>query len=73
LEAWKENCLSALFVTREDFAHQLRARGWNYQPRTNQWSKGAASPELLVLHEGPEKYDAALSTRRRKRKLDQSS
>jgi len=68
LEAWRENCLSALFVTREAFAHELRARGWKYQPKTNQWSKGAALPELLVLHEGSGTYGVTPPTQGRKRK-----
>jgi len=51
LEAWRQHCLSALCVTREDFAQHLRMRGWNYNPKTNLWSKKTVAPELLVLHE----------------------
>jgi len=63
LEAWRRNCLSALSVKREDFAAQLRSRKWNYDSKTNLWSReipAGAIPELLfAVHEMPATYRAA--------------
>jgi adenine-specific DNA methylase len=57
LEAWKQNCLSVLLATRTDFAKQLRARGWEYNPHTHQWSESESHEEQLVLREVGSTYD----------------
>jgi len=59
LEAWKQNCLSVLSVSREDFAKHLRSRGWQYNPKTHQWSLAAVPRDELVLYESVEAYDTA--------------
>lgn len=41
LEAWENQCLSALSVSREGFAEHLRSRGWQYDPKSHQWRRSA--------------------------------
>ncbi|MBM3860667.1 MAG: hypothetical protein FJ395_13590 [Verrucomicrobia bacterium] len=72
LESWRRDCLGALALTREEFASQLRARKWNYDPKANLWSRQApaeAIPELLfAVHEMPAVYTAPAKSKPPRRK-----
>jgi 16S rRNA G966 N2-methylase RsmD len=59
LLAWKQNCLSVLSLSREDFATHLRSRGWQYNPKTHQWSMGLVPQDELVLYESVGAYNTA--------------
>jgi hypothetical protein len=64
LEAWRRDCLSALAVSREEFAERLRARDWSYDPKTNLWSQShhVAVPEsLFAVHETAAKYNVPVT------------
>jgi hypothetical protein len=59
LAAWKQNCLSVLSLSREDFATHLRSRGWQYNPKTHQWSIAVLPQDELVLYESVGAYGTA--------------
>jgi len=42
---WNRRALGCLALDRREFASRLEQRGWSYDPRTHQWSKGGGSEE----------------------------
>jgi hypothetical protein len=41
IELWRRRALACLSLDRREFASRLEQRGWNYNPKTHLWSKGA--------------------------------
>jgi DNA modification methylase len=43
MELWRRRALGCLSLDREEFSNRLEQRGWSYDSKTHQWSKGNKS------------------------------
>jgi len=52
-ELWRRRALGCLSLNREEFSEGLEQRGWSYDTRTHEWSKGGKSVvsrgELMLI------------------------
>lgn len=50
LQAWKEKALPALSIQRKEFMEALRTRGWRYDSKIHEWTKGQiAGPQPMLF------------------------
>jgi 16S rRNA G966 N2-methylase RsmD len=50
IEAWRQDAIAALNVTREGFADLMRACGWSYDPKEHCWLRSDQSRKRALLH-----------------------
>jgi 16S rRNA G966 N2-methylase RsmD len=48
VEAWRNQSLAALSVSKDDFVQHLRSKGWQYDPHNHVWSKQAAEHKAML-------------------------